>query len=169
MAGDPPFRVECLAGHDRQIFSSGEASVDRWFREQAGQLSGRGIAVVHVMVEVQTGEVVGFYSLSNYTVLATDLPAALARRLPRSIPIPAHLIGQLGIAGRHQGQGYGRALLYDALKRAERQTTESASFGVVVHALTPQLAAWYERVGFQPFPAHPLHLLMRMVDIRALP
>jgi hypothetical protein len=44
-----------------------------------------------------------------------------------------------------------------------------ASFGVVVHALTPQLAVWYERIGFRPFAAHPLHLIMSMTDIRALP
>jgi hypothetical protein len=30
------------------------------------------------------------------------------------------------------------------------------------------VAAWYRRVGFAPFPAHPLHLTLRMKDIRAL-
>jgi GNAT superfamily N-acetyltransferase len=106
--------------------------------------------------------------LSNFSLLASELPAALGKRLPRRIPIPAHLIGQLGIHAAQQGKGYGRALLFDALKRSERQATESASFGVVVHALTPALATWYAGIGFQPFPDHPLHLIMSMADIRAL-
>jgi GNAT superfamily N-acetyltransferase len=169
VTGGALFRVVRLGNHDRTAFASGESSIDRWFREQAGQMSSRGLATVHVMIEEMTGAIVGYYSLSNFTILATELPEALGRRLPKRIPLPAHLIGQLGIDARHQGKGYGLVLLYNALKRAERQTAESASFGVVVHALTPQLAAWYERVGFRPFAEHPLHLIMSMTDIRALP
>jgi GNAT superfamily N-acetyltransferase len=168
MAGGAQFRIEPLGDHDRKAFVSGEESVDRWFHTQASQMSSRGLAAVQVMIEQATGDLVGYYALSNFTVVASALPESLSRRLPKQVPIPAHLIGRLGIDARHQGKGYGHALLYDALRRAESQTTQSASFGVVVHALTPQLATWYERVGFRPFPAHPLQLIMSMVDIRAL-
>lgn len=164
----PPFRIERLGEHDRTAFASGEPATDRWFQERARQMSGRGLAVVHVLVRVADAVVIGYYSLSNFTVLATELPPELGRKLPNRIPLPAHLIGQIGVDTRHQGQGYGLTLLYDALQRAERQTAESASFGVVVHALTPQVAAWYERIGFQPLTTNPLHLIISMTNIRVL-
>ena len=146
----PPFRIERLADHDRRGFSSGKSSVDRWFRESAGQMASRGLAATHVMVETASGEITGYYSLSNFTVLATELPPELGRKLPQRLPIPAHLIGQLGVDARYQGQGYGRALVYDATRRAEQQTTQSASFGVIVHALTPELARWYTQLVLLP-------------------
>ncbi len=36
----------------------------------------------------------------------------------------------------------------------------------VVHPLVARAAAWYRRVGFAPFPAHPTHLMIRLKDIR---
>ncbi len=163
-----PLRIEPLADHDRADFTCGEITLDSWFHERAGQMLRRGLAAVHVLVEPTTSTVVGFYTLSNYAVTATDLPARIGKGMPRSIALPAHLIGQLGIDRRYQGQGYGEALLYDALLRADRLTGDSASLGVVVHALDARVAAWYERIGFAPFPAHPLHLMLRMKDIRNL-
>ncbi len=165
----PPFRIELLTNHNRTAFACGEPSIDEWFRERAGQMSRKGLAAVHVMVEQATEAVAGFYTLSNFAVIATDLPVKVAKGMPERIALPAHLIGQLGVDRRFQGQGFGEALLLDALKRAERMTGESASLGVVVHALDERAAAWYQRLGFTPFPAHPLHLVMRMKDIRGLP
>lgn len=132
-------------------------------------MSRKGLAAVHVMVEQDTKTVVGFYTLSNYTVVATELPARVGKGMPSSILLPAHLIGQLAVDRRFQGRGLGEVLLFDALKRAHRLTGKSASLGVVVHALDERAAAWYRRLGFEPFPDHALHLLMRMKDIRVLP
>jgi hypothetical protein len=52
--------------------------------------------------------------------------------------------------------------------RAYHMTGDSASLGVIVQALNDRVAAWYQRYGIEPFPAHPLHLVIRMKDIRAL-
>jgi GNAT superfamily N-acetyltransferase len=164
-----PFRIEPLAGHDRGAFTCGEPAIDAWFHERAGQMSRKGLAAVHLLVEQATGAIVGFYTLSNYTVVATELPARVAKGMPERLALPAHLLGQLGVDRRYQGQGIGGVLVRDALKRAERMTGDAASLGVVVHALDERAAAWYRRLGFEPFPEHPLHLIMRMKDIRALP
>ncbi|HEX5505745.1 MAG TPA: GNAT family N-acetyltransferase [Thermomicrobiales bacterium] len=164
-----PFHVEPLAGHDRAAFSCGEPAIDAWFRERAGQMSRKGLAAVQLMVDQATGAIVGFYTLSNYSVVATELPAQVARGMPERIALPAHLLGQLGVDRRYQRRGFGEALVRDALARAERLTGDAASLGVVVHALDERAAAWYRRLGFLPFPEHPLHLIMRMKDIRALP
>lgn len=164
-----PYRVELLARtHDRTTFSSGEPQIDAWFRRQAGQVSRRRTATVHIMLDTATNAVIGFYSLSNFAVLAADLPTELGRGLPDRLPLPAHLIGQLGIDARQQGKGYGRTLLFDALRRAYRTTADSASVAVIVHALSPEVVAWYARYGFIPFPTHPLSLCLPMKDLARL-
>lgn len=164
-----PYRVELLArSHDRTTFASGEPQIDDWFRRQAGQASRRGTATVHMLLDTVTDTVIGFYSLSNFAVLAADLPTELGRGLPDRLPLPAHLIGQIGVDARQQGKGYGRTLLFDALRRAYRTTADSASVAVIVHALRPQVAAWYAHYDFIPFPAHPLSLCLPMKDIARL-
>src|SRR6184192_746480 len=95
--GAAPFRIEPLAGHNRTAFNCGESSIDEWFRARAGQMSQKGLAAVHLMVEPATGTIVGFYTLGNFTVAATELPARVAKGMPNSIPLPAHLVGQLGV------------------------------------------------------------------------
>jgi GNAT superfamily N-acetyltransferase len=164
-----PYRIELLARtHDHTAFVSGESQIDDWFHTQAGQASRRGIATVHVMVNQATGTIIGFYTLSNFTVLSSEIPSELGKALPDRIPLPAHLIGQLAVDAREQGKRYGGALLLNALHRAQRMTAHSASLAVVVHAINAQAAAWYTRYNFLPFPAHPLHLLMPMKDITRL-
>ncbi|MDQ6604381.1 MAG: GNAT family N-acetyltransferase [Chloroflexota bacterium] len=157
------FRIEPLANsHDRAAFSSGAPQIDDWFHKQAGQASRRGIAAVHIMVDTTTGAMLGFYTLSNFTVFAADLPSEFGRTLPDRIMLPAHLIGQLAVDARQQGKGYGGLLLFDAVHRAHRMTEHSASLAVVVHALDTRAAAWYTGNGFVPFPAHPLSLFVPM-------
>lgn len=160
------FRIERLTNaHDRAAFSSGAQQIDDWFHKQAGQASRRGIATVHVMMDTLSGAVIGFYTLSNFTVHAGDLPPDIGKTLPDRILLPAHLIGQLAIDAQQQGKGYGGLLLFDAVHRARRMTEHSASLAVVVHALDPQAAAWYTRNGFVPFPAHSLSLFIPMRGI----
>jgi len=66
----------------------------------------------------------------------------------------------------HQGRGYGRFLLADALFRAVR--SEIASFAVVVDAKDDAARRFYQRESFLPFPDQPLRLFRPMADIAKL-
>ncbi len=161
-----PYRIEPLAQTlDRAAFSSGARQIDEWFRTQAGQAARKGIAAIHMMVDNATNDVIGFYTLSNFTIHVGDLPPDVSRALPDRIPLPAHLIGQLAVDARQQGKGYGGLLLFDAVRRARRMTEHSASLAVVVHAIDARAAAWYTRKGFVSFPAHLLSLFIPMRGI----
>ena len=164
----PPFRIERLADHDRRAFSCGQEAIDRWFHELAAQQQERGLAVVQVMVEAASGAVAGFYSLSNYAVIGADLPRLEGKKLPARMPIPMHLLGRLGVHRDYQRRGIGQALVSHALRSARSQTDVSASLGVVVDALTPDLVPWYQNLGFVTFPEHPLKLVMTMRAIGRL-
>jgi GNAT superfamily N-acetyltransferase len=95
----------------------------------------------------------GYYTLSSYAIDVGELPAGVARRLPRYPLIPATLLGRLAVDERHQGKGIGEFLLMDALHRALAQSAEIASAAVVVDAIDAGAARFYRHFGFIPFPS----------------
>ena len=120
------------------------------------------------MIDTANGAIAGFYSLSNYTVSATLLTPLRIKNLPTNMLIPAHLIGKLGVHQGYQGRGYGKILVYHALKTAERQTAESGSVCVVVDALNQSLVPWYQSLGFTPVEGHSRQLAITMDSIRKI-
>jgi GNAT superfamily N-acetyltransferase len=159
-------RVEALRPqHDRDTFASGVEPLDRYFRSQAGQEARKNIAAPFVLVLAE-GSIGGYYTLSATAVKLAELPADVARRLPRYPLVPATLLGRLAVDRKHRGKDYGRFLLADALARAVR--SEIASFAVVVDAKDEAAQRFYERESFMPFPDQPMKLFRPMADIAAL-
>ena len=159
-------RVEILGPqHDRSTFASGIEPLDRYFRTQAGQEARKNIAAPFVLV-LADGSVGGYYTLSATAVKLTELPADVARRLPRYPLVPATLLGRLAVDRRHQRKGYGRFLLADALYRTVRN--EIASFAVVVEAKDDAARRFYERESFLPFSDQPMKLFRPMAEIAKL-
>lgn len=153
-------RIEPLAKHhDRATFSSGQPDIDDWFRRRAGQDERRNVARVFVVADDELG-IVGFYSLSSYTLALDDLPEDLARKLPRYDAIPAARIGRLARDVRVRGQGVGELLLADAVRRILGAARSVAVFAIVVDAKGDPAAAFYRRFGFQPFPLRPRRLFL---------
>lgn len=159
-------RVEILGPqHDRASFESGVEPLDRYFRTQAGQDARKNMAAPFVLV-LPDGVVAGYYTLSSTAVNVGDWPAQTVKKLPRYPLIPATLLGRLAVDRRHQGNGYGRFLLADALFRSVR--SEIASFAVIVEAKDEGARRFYERESFLPFPDQPLKLFLPMADIAEL-
>jgi len=155
--------IEPLGKHDRADFSCGAASPDDWFRQRASQDERRNIARVFVAVNGD-GRVVGFYSLSSFTITLTDLPPEQAKRLPRYDAIPAALIGRLARDLKVRGEGVGDLLLADAIRRVLDASRSLAIFAIVVDAIDERAAAFYRDFGFLPFPTRPLRLFMPASD-----
>ena len=74
-------------------------------------------------------------------------------RLPRYPLIPATLLGRLAVDHRYQGQGIGEFLLVDALRRTLLQSAQIAAAAVVVEAIDPRSARFYQHFGFLLFPS----------------
>jgi GNAT superfamily N-acetyltransferase len=159
-------RVEALSPHhDRSSFVSGVEPLDRYFRSQAGQDARKNMAAPFVLV-LADGAIGGYYTLSATGVKLTEFPADITRKLPRYPLVPATLLGRLAVAKVHQGRGYGRFLLADALLRAVR--SEIASFAIIVDAKDEGAHRFYERESFVPFPDQPMRLFRSMADIAKL-
>ncbi len=111
------------------------------------------------------GAIVGYYTLSAYSVLVRELPPVLAKKLPRYPLLPATLLGRLAISTECRGRNLGRLLLMDALYRSWKNTVEVASIGVVVEALDDSARAFYQHHEFTPLPDHPTKLFIAMGTI----
>jgi GNAT superfamily N-acetyltransferase len=165
-APEGSLRVEALGPHhDRSSFASGVEPLDRYLRNQAGQDAHKNIAAPFVLV-LPDGAIGGYYTLSATGVKLTEFPVDITRKLPRYPLVPATLLGRLAVDKFHQGRGYGRFLLADALFRAVRN--EIASFAIIVDAKDEAARRFYERENFLPFPDQPLRLFRSMVDIAKL-
>ncbi len=152
--------IEPLSGrHDRMAFSCGRPELDEWFRRRASQDEKRNVARVFVASDDELG-VVGFYSLSSYTLALTDLPADIAKKLPRYDAIPAALIGRLARDVRARGRGVGELLLADAVRRILGAGRSVAVFAIIVDTKDERAAAFYRAFGFTPFPSRPSRLFL---------
>jgi GNAT superfamily N-acetyltransferase len=144
--------------HNRANFACAEADLDDWFRKRAGQDERRNVARAFVAVDDTLG-VVGFYSLSSFTLALQDLPEEIARKLPRYEAIPAALIGRLARDVRVRGKGVGDLLLANAIRRVLNASKSLAVFAIVVDAKRGA-SKFYESHGFRPFPLHPDRLFL---------
>jgi len=159
------YRVEPLsASHDRVAFHSGVPELDNYLHHQAGQDARRKVAAPFVMVGENSG-IIGFYTLSAYSVKLGELPEAIAKKLPRYPLLPATLLGRLAISSSSRGQNLGRFLLMDALYRSWRNTSEMASVGVVGEALEETARAFYLHHEFARLQDHPNRLFIAMTTI----
>jgi GNAT superfamily N-acetyltransferase len=145
--------------HDRAAFACGQPELDDWFHRRASQDERRNIARVFVAVDGALG-IVGFYSLSTFTLAFEDLPDPIAQKLPRYDLIPAALIGRLARDQRVRGQGVGELLLADAVRRILGAGKSMAVFAIVVDAKDSSAAAFYKGFGFRPFPLRPSRLFL---------
>ena len=158
--------MERLARHHlRQSFACGVAELDRYLAQQARQDDERRVCRVWCLVEDGGSEVVGYYTLSAHTVQLADVPAELARRLPRYPLVPAMLIGRLALAAVMQGSGWGAALLADALARCLALSADIGAVMVVVQAKDESAASFYARHGFRAFADDPLALFLPLATV----
>jgi len=92
-ASPPGSSKGCGNHHDRTSFLCGNASLDRYLKEQAGQDLRRACASPFVLVSASgSPSILGYYTLSSYGVDVGDLPADIAKKLPRYPLIPATLL-----------------------------------------------------------------------------
>ena len=154
-----PIRFELLdRRHDRAAFASGVQALDDWFRTRATQDQRRHIAQVFVALDEQG--IVGFYSLSMFTLTLETLPERLARKVPRYDAIPAALMGRLARHERAKGSGIGDLLVGDAVKRVLAAAESVAAYAIVVDAKDDRGRRFYESHGFISLPSRPNRLFL---------
>ncbi len=145
--------------HDRSAFDSGSAALDAWLRQTAQQHQRKGISRTFVAaLHDAPHRILGFYALTACEVLTEELPADLAKRLPRRIP--GIRLGRLAVDRSVQGQGLGALLLVDAIERSRKVLEQVGVHALFVDAKDERAAAFYRKYGFRPLASDPLTLVL---------
>jgi len=134
--------------HDRTGFQCGIEALDRYLKKQAKQDIKRHISRVFVASKPDNPKTaIGYYTLSTLSIELNQLPEKPARKLPKH-PVPAALIGRLAVSNAAQGQGVGKMLLADAIKRTLAVSDQIAIYAMVVDAINDNARGFYEQFGF---------------------
>ncbi|MCH8552623.1 MAG: GNAT family N-acetyltransferase [Natronospirillum sp.] len=161
MTSRPNLVIQPLSSeHDRPAFNCGNDALNRYIQKQAKQDVKRRVSKVFVATETEhSASILGYYTLSSLSIELSLLPTEVARKLPRH-PIPAALLGRLAVSHTAQGQGVGRMLLANALKRTLAVSDDIAIYAMVVDAIDQNAQRFYEQFGFVPLESHDRRLFL---------
>lgn len=152
--------------HDRKSFDCGVESINRYLQQSARQQSEKRLALTFVLTEnADSLEIIGYYTLLMNTVSCDVIPKA---GLPKGRVAPVVLLAQLGVDRRHQGRGYGKDLLYHALRQSMEAAERVGCLAVVLDAIDEQAVRFHQLRGFEPLADDPRHLWLPMSAIRDL-
>jgi GNAT superfamily N-acetyltransferase len=159
----PDLRIAVLNdAHDRNGFTCGVESLDRYLKTQAGQDVRRKANAVFVLSrEAEADRVLGYYTLCAMAISHGEVPEAARKHVPRYPLVSCTLIGRLAVAKHQQGQRLGSVLLADALQRAFESADTVGSSMVIVDALDEATAGFYAAHSFVRLPDS-LRLVMPM-------
>ncbi len=138
--------------HNRENFDCGKELLTNYLRTQAGKDIKRKLSACFVLSENGTG-IQGYYTLSYNSISLNSFPEHIQKKLPKSYnAVPTTLLGRLAIDKKHQGQGLGKILLIDALKRCYEISKEIGSFAVVVDPIDEEAEKFYKKYDFIKLP-----------------
>ena len=159
-----PYKIEKIsAKHNREEFDCEEESLNDFLKRFARQNDEKGFGRTYVAILPNETTIYGYYTILSGAVRFDNMP----EKLPR-YPVPVIHIGRLAIDKTAKGQGLGKALLYDALKKAENLAEQLGVFAIEVYALTPQAKRFYLKFGFKQLLDDDLHLYITLKTVRKI-
>jgi predicted GNAT family N-acyltransferase len=166
IADKSKYNIEPLGDHDRAAFSCGNASLDRYIREQASQDVKRGLASVFVITaKDDPKQILASYTLSSRELKLDQLPEEIAKKAGKYGHVGVTLLGRMAVAEKYKGTGLGVLTLMNALHKSLLAATDVASLAVFVEAIDSDAANFYRKYGFIELPEDKLKLLLPMKTI----
>lgn len=154
------FEISVLANrHDRSTFDCGDISLNNWLRQFASQNARRGIAVTYALTPLGDSRVIGFFSISCHAVTVEKIPPEHSKGLP-NYAVPMILVGKFALDRHFQGQGLGRDLLVDVVRRCAELSTRVGVRGIEVDAIDEAARDFYLRYQFTSLVDNPNHLFL---------
>ena len=154
--------------HDVAGFDCGSEEQTSWLRRHALQAHRSDTCRVYVVCRAGGRAVVGYYALAAGSVSHEAATPRVTKGLGR-YPVPVIILTRLGVDRTEQGRGLGSALVRDSLLQAAAIAERVGVRALLIHAETPEAAAFYQRIddAFEASPTDPLHLILLMKDLRA--
>lgn len=124
--------------HDFGEFDCGEPTLNTWLQQRALKNESR---YSRTYVVCDDAKVVAYASISAGSVERAGAPKKMRRNAPDNIPVS--IIGRLAVSLSHKGQGLGRDLLSDALRRIASASRTIGIAAVLIHAKDDDAKAFY--------------------------
>lgn len=150
-------------GHNRKKFDCGEQSLNTYVQRYARQNAENDLGETYVLTNDEQ-DILGFYTISTACLDYDAYPENDG--LPR-YAIPSALIGRLAVDQNHQGNGYGKLLLIDALKRILEISEEIGIHCITVDAKDGNARKFYENFGFEALLDEKNHLYISIEKVRS--
>lgn len=157
--------AKLAVGHEVDGFDCGKEELNRFLKRFA--LAGQQANSAQTYVAARGQRVVGYYSLAVGGVEHEAAPERVSKGLARHM-IPVMVLARLAIDLREQGQGLGKGLLKDALRRTAAAADIAGIRAVFVIAKDDDARRFYEHYNFDPSPADPHELFLVMKDLKRL-
>ena len=108
--------------------------------------------------------ILGFYSQSMAQVDLSSFPEAIQKKLPKH-PVPSARIGRLATDLSARGQGLGKLLVVDSLKRVKAVSGQIGVYAVIVDAKDELSKNFYLNLGFVTSFSDPMMLFYAVSSI----
>ena len=149
--------------HDLAASDSGNASLTNWLHKFAWTNQQSDSAKTYVVC--RGTHVAGYYSLSTGSIHKHESPERIAEG-PANHPIGVVLLAGLAVDRREHGQGIGKAILEDTLRRVEGAADIVAVRAVLVHAIDDAVRRFYEHFNLEPSSIDPFQRMLLLKDVR---
>lgn len=127
--------------------------IDDFFKNSLRKQVRNGVSVGYALLEDNQPQgaldrIVGFYTVSNFSISLTDLDVFELKGLPKTIPSTRLIM--LGVNAQDQGKGFGKDLLNHALDTAKTAASYVGSYGVYLDADAGAVKKCiYQNLGFK--------------------
>ena len=151
-----------LESHDLGSFDSGVESLDSWLKRRALKNQMSGASRTYVICEGR--QVMGYYALASSALIMEEATGRFRRNMPN--PVPIVVLARLAVNVSLQGKGIGRALVRDAGIRLAQAADAIGIRGMIVHAISEEARAFYEKIGFEPSSSDAMLLMITLADLK---
>lgn len=150
---------------DRAPFDCGSPELNAFLKAKARQNQAANFN--KTFVAIQSGDkakrVLGFYSLSMGEVDLSSLPDEMQKKLPKH-PVPVARMGRLAVDNSIKGQGLGKLLLVDAMKRVQSASASVGVYALLVDAKDDPAKSFYKKYGFIELADEPMTLFLPLAS-----
>jgi GNAT superfamily N-acetyltransferase len=159
-------RIEKISRHhDTSTFDCGEQALNDFLSRFALTNQNADSGITYVACDGD--DIIGFYTLVSGAVSHADASDRLKKGLPRH-PVPLMILARMAVATARKGEGLGKWLLKDAVKRTLAVADIAGVRALLVHAKNDTVADFYANFGFARSEFDPLHLYVLTKELRKL-
>lgn len=151
--------------HDRKHFDCGEEEMNEYIHQYLAQQVRNWDTTCTVLEDADTHEMIGFFTINPSAVQCSYLPSEVHSAYKTA---SVYLLGRLAVSAAHQGKGFARLLLDEAIDQLTNRGAPKA-LGLVVELKSPDLQNFYSRYGFVRMADAPGHDRQRMIFVFAPP